>query len=328
MKRTPIIFLLLFVSLLLAACSSQKASLQAVVAENDRSIDGSMSKRAVSRIMDEGISENTYEAEAALGGDTAQSTDVFLPAGRKLIRTISLTGETDSFDTLLTGLKERISGMQGYIEQSDISGSSLYDYKKPSPRTASLTIRIPANQTDAFLSSVEQSCNVTNRSENTQDVTLQYSDLESKKKSLEIEQEKIWELLEKAESIDTIITLQQRLSEIRYQLESMESQLKLYDNQVDYSTIYLNIEEVTAFTPTAEEPIGTQIKNSLSKNLALLASGVVCFFVGLITTSPFWIPLALAAGVLIWLLKKRRAKKTKEKPEEKAEKDKDKGAVK
>ena len=80
--------------------------------------------------------------------------------------------------------------------------------------------------------------------------------MESRKKSLEIEQERIWQFLEKAESIDTVITLEQRLSDIRYQLESMESQLRLYDNQVDYSTVYLSISEVTAYTPVTPETSG------------------------------------------------------------------------
>lgn len=288
-KRTLGMFLLLFAALLLAACGNKRA---------DRgSMDSVMAETAAANIMEAEVSE-----DASLTQNTAPS----LPAGRKLIRTITLDVETDVFDNLLTSLQEDVSRLEGYIEQSDISGRSLYNYGKPASRTASLTVRIPINQADAFLSSVEKNANVTNRSENTQDVTLQYSDLESKKKSLEIEQEKIWEFLEKAESIDTVITLQERLSEIRYQLESMESQLRLYDNQIDYSTIYLSIEEVTAFTPAAPESVGVRIKNGFSRNLAAFTDGVVGLFVGLITTSPFWVPLALAAGAVIWLLKRRK----------------------
>ena len=62
-------------------------------------------------------------------------------------------------------------------------------------------------------------------------------------------------LMEKAESVDAMtIALETRLTEVRYQIQSMESQLRTYDNQVDYATITLSVEEVTIYTPDTQEP--------------------------------------------------------------------------
>lgn len=58
---------------------------------------------------------------------------------------------------------------------------------------------------------VEDQANVTERSETTTDVTLQYSDLESRKKTLTTEQERIWALLEKADTLEAVIALEERL---------------------------------------------------------------------------------------------------------------------
>ena len=69
-------------------------------------------------------------------------------------------------------------------------------------------------------------------------MTLQYVDLESHKKALTTEQDRLIELMEQAETVEDIITIEGRLSEVRYQLESMESQLRTYDNKIDYSTVY------------------------------------------------------------------------------------------
>ena len=44
-----------------------------------------------------------------------------------------------------------------------------------------------------------------------------------------------------------------RLSEVRYQLESIESQLRTFDNRIDYSTVYLYIDEVEVFSPTGRK---------------------------------------------------------------------------
>ena len=81
------------------------------------------------------------------------------------------------------------------------------------------------------------------------------------------EQERLLQLLEQAESIEDIITIEQRLSDVRYQLESMESQLRSYDNQVDYSTVYLYIDEVEVYTPVEEETTWERISAGFMDSL-------------------------------------------------------------
>ena len=123
----------------------------------------------------------------------------------------------------------------------------------------------------------------------------------------------------------TVIALEERLSEIRYQLESLESQLRLYDNQVDYSTVNLDIQEIVQdsdFTPTEPEGFGARVQKGLSKNLASLAEGAVSFAVAVITLSPFWLPLLVIALSLLFVIrraaKQKKDSRPKEKPEEKS----------
>lgn len=284
---------------------------------------------------DVGMDTGAAEVPAAVEGQTSVRSEekasalpsgsenvTAFPAGRKLIRNISMNVETDTYDALISDLQTKITGLGGYIEQSDMSGNSLSSYGHSSTRYASITARIPEDKADSFMAEVESSGNVTNKSESTQDVTLQYSDLESRKKSLEIEQDKLWEFLKEAESVDTVITLEQRLSEIRYQLESMESQLRLYDNQVDYSTVHLNINEVTVFSPVAEEPVLNRISKGLSNNFKALKTVTSDFLIGLITTIPFWLPVAFVAGAVIFFLRKKRKKKMTDIPKPEKEKEK------
>ncbi|WP_313152555.1 DUF4349 domain-containing protein [Lacrimispora sp.] len=294
----------LLVILCLSACSNKSAAMSQNAVSDYGTVmpaETNVSVNADSQY------ENAEEekADASLASETGSSQ--VLPAGRKLIRNISMNVETDGFETLLNSLQTKITQLGGYVEQSDMSGSRMDNFGKPVPRFANMTVRIPVNQIDSFVSTVETNGNVTNKSESTQDVTLQYSDLESRKKSLEMEQEKLWEFLQKAESVDTVITLQQRLSEIRYQLESMESQLRLYDNQVDYSTVSLSIREVTTFTPTAPESAGTRISKGFTDNLKLFKTGFLNLTIGAITTIPFWFPIAAAAYAIFFF--RRRKKK-------------------
>ena len=262
----------------------------------------------------------SQKSESGSGGELEMdaSGTPLLPEGRKLIRNITMQVETEEFDKMISGINAKLSEAGGYIEQSDISGTSLNYRGEPVPRYGNITARIPNDKLERFVGAVSDSGNVTNKSESTQDVTLQYSDVESRKKSLEIEQERIWQFLEKAESIDTVITLEQRLSDIRYQLESMESQLRLYDNQVDYSTVYLSISEVTAYTPVTPETAGARIKNGLAKNFESIVTALTNLLILFITTCPFWIPLALLAAIVISIVRRHNRKIDRIYAEEKA----------
>ena len=95
-----------------------------------------------------------------------------------------------------------------------------------------MTARIPAKRLDEFVQRVGEQSNITNKEERVEDVTLQYVDLESRKKALATEQDRLLELLEKAESVEDIISIEARLSDVRYELESMESQLRTLNNQI------------------------------------------------------------------------------------------------
>ena len=172
-----------------------------------------------------------------------------------------------------------------------------------------MTVRIPSTNLNHFVTSVEESGNVTNKSETTKDITIQYSDLESKKKSLSIEQERIWELLEKADSLESVIALEERLSEIRYELESMESRLRLYDNQVEYSTIYVNVEEVKIYTPTAPLTIGERIEKGFTRNIENMKESFVDFIIWLASSIPILIPAIAFFTLIIFTLRKKLAKK-------------------
>lgn len=263
-----------------------------------------------------GVSRNGAAAEAEISDSGAMSAGDYkaeapsVKTGRKLIRNVNMDVETNDFDSLITGINNKIAALGGYTEQSNISGRRAGYQNEPYPRSAYITARVPADKLDSFVTSVEDAGNVVNKSSSTEDVTLRYSDIESRKKSLTVEQDRLWALLEKADTLEAVIALEQRLSDIRYELESMESQLKLYDNQVDYSTVTLNINEVIQYTPTAPETVTQRINRGFANTTDSMSRFFVNLFVLLISLSPVWIPAAVIAMVLIlWLRRRRKLRK-------------------
>lgn len=264
-----------------------------------------------------GVSRNGTATEAseisdsvAMSSGNYKAESPSVKTGRKLIRNVNMDVETNDFDSLLTGINNKIAALGGYTEQSNISGRRAGYQNQPYPRNAYITARIPADKLDIFVSSVEDTGNVINKSESTDDVTLRYSDIESRKKSLTVEQDRLWALLEKADTLEAVIALEQRLSDIRYELESMESQLKLYDNQVDYSTVTLNINEVIQYTPTAPETVTQRINRGFANTTDSMSRFFVNLFVLLVSLSPVWIPAAvIAVVVILWLRRRRKLRK-------------------
>ena len=157
----------------------------------------------------------------------------------KKIRTVNLSLECKSMEGAEKELKDKVKAQGGYIESEDYSAISQWNDTK----RMNFTIRLPKENVDSFLDFLNGEGRILSKSENLQDVRLQYRDAKNHIKALETEQERILALMEKAETVDQLIALENRLTDIRYQLDSYNSEILDYDNKVDFSTIYLELQE-------------------------------------------------------------------------------------
>ena len=263
-------------------------------------------------------SENYYaemETVPATTGAALESTNATTtsaaPINQKLIRTVRLEAETEAMDDLLASVVQRVEELGGYIEDRNIyNGSS---YHSGSSRYANLTIRIPADRLDEFVVQVSQVSNITSNRETTEDVTLAYVDTQSRIVALETEQARLLELLAKAENMEDLLLIEARLTDVREELERVNSQLRLYDNLVNYGTIRLDITEVRKYTVVEEEPetVWERIGSGFMKSLKGLGNGITEVFVFLVVALPYLAVIALVGVGVVLLVKSRRSKKRK-----------------
>lgn len=249
---------------------------------------------------------------------SADSSSMALPDSRKWIVTVDMTAETEDLDELMASVLEKIEALQGYVEHQDIyNGSSYSDYRY---RSASLTLRIPADRVEEFTKSVEDAANVVSNSRQVEDVTLQYVDTESRMNALKTEEARLLELLEQAETMSDLLEVEGRLTEVRYELESVGSQLRTYDNLVDYATVHLSIEEVREYTPLEEPTVWQRISDGFLNSLRGLGDFLVDLFVWVIVSLPILVPLGGVTWLVVWLILRGKRKKKAKKQQKNEEK--------
>lgn len=242
--------------------------------------------------------------------DTSLNDSAETPANQneKIIKTVELYVETKEYDAYISSLTASVRTFGGYVETSSADFGNGYS----SRRYATYTVRIPADKLDSFIASAGENGTITSKTESQQNVTLEYVDLESRIEAYKTEKQTLTTLLEQAESLDNVLAIQERLSEVNYQIESYTSQLNVLENRVSYSTVTLRINEVERVTE-AEPTLWSRIKNEFSDNLDGLVEWFKDAVVGIIGGLPVLVPLFAVIFVIILiirkLIKKRKAKK-------------------
>lgn len=222
----------------------------------------------------------------------------------KVITTVYLNFESTEFDKSNEELNRLIEKYKAYVEYSNISYNQHYN--NTNYRYGEFVIRVPRDNIVSFKTELHLVGNLRSESTNKQDVTKQYRDTESRLNVVEIKEERLLSLLEKAEKIEDIIALENQLSEVIYEKESLKSSLITLDDKVDFSTVHLSIQEVakTTATETVDTSFGTKIKNAISDSLYSFRTTLEDLIIILIYMLPFLIILAVIVFVVVKVLKK------------------------
>ena len=292
--------LVLAMVLTLLGCGAGKATMDSVVSNGFAAPEMEMSK------------DMLYDEVPMSTQASANVPDTQNPAEqpRKWIVTVKMEAETDDLDVLLAQLEGKIAALSGYVEDQQIYNGSAYSGRRY--RYANLTVRVPADQVEAFTEHMSGISNIISKNKSMDDVTLQYVATESRMKALKAEEERLLELMAQAENMSDLLQIEARLTDVRYELESVTSQLRVYDNLVDYATIHLNLTEVQEYTPVEEETLWQRISGGFVESLKNLGNFFVELFVALIVGLPYLVFIG-AIVVVVVILCRRSAKKRKQK---------------
>ena len=225
---------------------------------------------------------------------TSYNSDITIDENSKIIINCDLTIQTKEFDKTNSKLSELVDNYEGYIQNS-----SIYNYENRND--AYYTIRIPASSFNDFVNGTKEIGYVKSVNTSIDDVTDSYFDIEARISSLKAQKEKLDQMYSQCTTIDEIISVEQRLSEVQYEIDSYQATINNYDLLIKYSTINVSITEVKDITTPSNSFID-DIKNAFIDSYQVFINFVQNMIITLIYLLPFIIVLV----IIILIIKKTR----------------------
>lgn len=263
---------------------------------------------------DSTVEEPAEAPESETGGGESRL------ANAKMIYTANIEAETMDFDACSADLEKLVEQMGGYLEYA--SSNSYGD----GYRSGTYTARIPAARFKAFLKSVGDIGHITYQDKSSENISEQYYDIESRLATQRTKLERLQALLARAENMEDIITIESAIAETELQIEQLTGSLRQYDALVDFSTVYIQLREVSRLSDVETTPpgfstrLGTAFSGSLS-NFSDFLQNLAIF----LAYSWIWLViLALVAAAVLCRIRRRKdrtvvfgRKKPDDKPPEK-----------
>ena len=282
-----------------------KSSNPALYAGADRSetagaVAGGNLQQAMLDATPEAATYDLDQAAVLSENDAAAVEDRQASTSPKIIYTTNLSLESKDYDAARAALDAALNDAGGYLESS----SEYSDVG--SSRSVNLTFRVPEENYQSFLDAVAQAGNVTYKSQQADDVTTQYMDVETRLANLEAQRTRLQELQAQADNLSDLLQIETSLTDVQSQIESWQSQLDWYSNQVQQCTVYVNLSEVQNYTPTDESFLGS-VGAAFAQGWSNFVNGLQQLAVWLAGAWPVVLVVAAAAaGFAVWRKKRKK----------------------
>ena len=334
MKKTLALILTFLMLLSLCACgAASKGSDTAAATESMQEAPAAEAPAAAAEDNSGGLASYSNFAadydyaeaeEDGAGGETGAEAGEINPD--KIIYSGEAQIETRDFDGSIAALMEMLEQYGGWIESSSLSGANYYSISRGNSgnRSAYYTLRIPSDKFETMMTSLSQLGNVPYTHTYSENVTAQYYDTQARLTAYETQEARLLEMMEKAETVSDVITIEEKLTELRYQIESLQSTLNNWDRQVNYSSLYVTVDEVGEYTPQPQQSYLQELWQALTRAFKDLGRFFKNFLVFLVSAIPTIIVLVVLFFIFRPIYRKvkarRKARKAGRSGEEKQDK--------
>ncbi|MDO8848555.1 MAG: DUF4349 domain-containing protein [Coriobacteriia bacterium] len=300
---------LLLVSVL-AGCAGEEAA----VDEVGRAVGGSEPMAAT----DAGVSEEYAESDKAVQTTSAEGTTA--ETDRLIIRTQTMRVEVESTPDAVESLRGLAKTNGAVITDLQVATDTdewLYRYDEYGYSVGDgaalrgwMTVRVPAESLDAFVTGAMALGSVKYQAEDTQDVTEQHVDLTARLANLQAQEVRLRTFFDAAQNVTDMLAIEAELNRVRQEIESMQAQVTYLERQAAMATVTIELTEEQAVVRPDGEDWG--LEDAVTDGIQG-AAGVLGFVIRLVlATLPLWVPALIILFVVWMIVKRRRAKRLAE----------------
>ena len=299
MKKLTLISVLLTLCILFSACGA--TAMSDSVANVEKGYNGgylySESETADMVVLDNG---------AGYGTTTSGSTAQAVIQEEKLVYTSNVTLEAEDFETASDTLHGTVKSLGGIIVSENAYNLSDVGY-----RSLNMTVRIPQENYDTFLSGLSSAYNVASIRNSVDNLTEYYYDNENRLKSYRVQEERLFTMLEKAETVEEMLKIEERLCDVQYQIESLTNTQNTIDNDVKYATFYITLDEVTKYTTPAPKTFGDRLGETVTNSGETFVDFLEGLLFVLIYMAPYLVIVAVVLVIVLVCVKRAKKKKAR-----------------
>lgn len=227
----------------------------------------------------------------------------------KIIKTGNLYVQTKDYDKFLDETTLKIESLGGFIENNSTEVYQVYNDEKL--LHGSLKIRVPQDAFYETITFLEQTTDIRRKTVGESDVTKEYYEKDNKVKNLEIQEQHLRDLFEKATTVDEMLQIENELRRIRTEIDALNISLADINDRASMSTIVLEVEEVKEvnFSLQSEKGVWERAKEGFIGTINGIVRGIGNFIVNLVALSPIVVPAIIILVILMGKIKKYWKKK-------------------
>jgi hypothetical protein len=254
---------------------------------------------------------NSRVPDGGSGGSGASEQSLILTdPTRKIIYNVDISIKTKDLIGTTNEIKSKLNPTEDWVEKENLTDN-----------TNEITLRVKNTRLNAFINSLKSEYETTSFKLESEDVSLEYADVQAKKQSLLATITKLEGYKQGETNINTLMEIDREIEKKQYELEKIERQILVYDQQVGFSTVkvYLYGEKASPTPPS----YGKTLSNSFVGGWEAVVSILKFILQAIVTLIPFAVIVIPVVGIILGIVNREKIKgffkKNKEEKEPKEE---------
>ena len=295
-KWSSLCSLLLMLAMLLASCGSSSKSYAAETA-----VAGDFYEAPAEE--ENGFYDDAYSGESSLL-NASNSNEAVSQSEAKWIYTGYLEVWTSDFNKGSRCIEKLVEDYGGYFESRKVWSYDEYS-------NADYTIRVASDKYEAFMNAVSGSdtLKVVSQTSDRENISETYYDIVNRLNTLQIKLDRLNDLMEQAENMEDLITIENAIADVEYQIESYTGTLNHYDSLIEYSTVTISLSEVSNVEEALEPTLGQRIAAGFSSGVERLGINCENLLVWVVSNIFGILILALIIVVVVLVIHRKHKRK-------------------